>query len=144
MNMNIKIEIKKILCPVDFSGTSSHATRYAVALAEKFDSELVLLHVEEPSELAMANYYGVSSSGFGLVSTISSDVLAPPRSVASEKVTADELDKVASELQTSRTCRISLRRRFGKVHTGTGNLRGLVHGHESRSRHCLTFISSIL
>jgi nucleotide-binding universal stress UspA family protein len=114
MNMNIKIEIKKILCPVDFSGTSRHATHYAVALAEKFDSELLLLHVEEPSELAMANYYGVSSSGFGLVSIISPEVLAGPRSVASEKVTADELDKVASELQTSRTCRISLRRRFGK------------------------------
>lgn len=62
----------------------------------------------------MASYYGVSSSGFGLVSTISPEVLAPPRSVATEKVTADELDKVASELQISRTFRISLRRRCGK------------------------------
>jgi nucleotide-binding universal stress UspA family protein len=114
MNMNIKIEIKKILCPVDFSGTSSHATRYAVALAEKFDSELVLLHVEEPSELAMANYYGVSTSGFGLVSTISTEVLAPPRFEATEKVPADDLDKMASELQSSRACRITMRRRIGK------------------------------
>lgn len=42
--MQMTIELKKILCPVDFSETSSHATHYAVALAEKFDSELLLLH----------------------------------------------------------------------------------------------------
>ncbi len=36
---------KKILVPVDFSGPSAEALSYACAIAEKFDAELLVLHV---------------------------------------------------------------------------------------------------
>jgi nucleotide-binding universal stress UspA family protein len=41
------IEIKKILFPTDFSEFSNHALKYAVALAERFQAKLVVLHVCE-------------------------------------------------------------------------------------------------
>jgi nucleotide-binding universal stress UspA family protein len=41
------IELKRILAPTDFSEYSSEAMGYACALAEKFESELHLLHVLE-------------------------------------------------------------------------------------------------
>src|SRR5690606_23316477 len=39
------IEIKSILCPIDFSEGSSYATRYAAGLAEKLGAKLHILHV---------------------------------------------------------------------------------------------------
>jgi nucleotide-binding universal stress UspA family protein len=42
---------KKILSPVDFSERSEHAVRYAAALARRFESELILVHVLEPLSL---------------------------------------------------------------------------------------------
>lgn len=41
------IRLARILLPTDFSKYSSEATKYACALAEKFDAELHLLHVLE-------------------------------------------------------------------------------------------------
>ena len=41
--------IHKVLCPVDFSGRSQDAARYAHALASRFDAELELLYVLEPN-----------------------------------------------------------------------------------------------
>ena len=41
------LTLKKILCPVDFSDLSLNALRFAVDLADKFQSELHLLHVFE-------------------------------------------------------------------------------------------------
>jgi nucleotide-binding universal stress UspA family protein len=41
------IEIKKILFPTDFSEYSTHALKYAVALADSFKAKLVVLHVCE-------------------------------------------------------------------------------------------------
>src|ERR1044071_2369724 len=43
------ISIKTILCPVDFFPASVRAVDYAVALADDFDAELILLHVVTPS-----------------------------------------------------------------------------------------------
>lgn len=40
--------IKKIICPVDFSGPSIRAFKNAITLAEKFKAELSLIHVFEP------------------------------------------------------------------------------------------------
>jgi nucleotide-binding universal stress UspA family protein len=37
----------RILCPLDFSGPSDHALRYALSLAQESRSEIVLLHVLE-------------------------------------------------------------------------------------------------
>ncbi len=38
-------EIRRILCPVDFSETSRAALRWAVELARRFQAELTLFHV---------------------------------------------------------------------------------------------------
>ncbi len=40
--------IRKILLPVDFSGRSSQAVRFAVPLADRFQAEIILLHVLPP------------------------------------------------------------------------------------------------
>jgi nucleotide-binding universal stress UspA family protein len=40
-------EIKKILCPVDFSESSKKIVPYAVTLAEKFNAKLYLIYVVE-------------------------------------------------------------------------------------------------
>ena len=39
------ISIKRILCPIDFSGFSRRAVQYAVRIAEWYESEVDLLHV---------------------------------------------------------------------------------------------------
>ena len=39
------IQLARIVCPTDFSPTSSHAVDYAATLANTFGAELVLLHV---------------------------------------------------------------------------------------------------
>jgi nucleotide-binding universal stress UspA family protein len=49
----MKVAIKRILCPVDFSDSADHAMRYAAALAENFGSDLTLLHVVAPVVAAL-------------------------------------------------------------------------------------------
>jgi len=44
----MKIEINKILCPIDFSENSEHALKYALTLAILTKADLQLLHVVEP------------------------------------------------------------------------------------------------
>lgn len=39
------IEIRRILCPIDFSETSRHALEHALAIARWFDSQVTALHV---------------------------------------------------------------------------------------------------
>jgi nucleotide-binding universal stress UspA family protein len=39
------IQLARIVCPTDFSPTSSRAVDYAATLAESFGAELVLLHI---------------------------------------------------------------------------------------------------
>jgi len=48
----MNIEIKKILCPVDFSEPGRYAFDYACALARRHEATLELLHVAEPSAYA--------------------------------------------------------------------------------------------
>jgi nucleotide-binding universal stress UspA family protein len=55
----MKIQIKKVLCPVDFSACSDHALQYGVALAEAYGAELQLLHIVEPPA---ASYEGIVDS----------------------------------------------------------------------------------
>lgn len=43
-----KIEIRKILAPVDFSDPSSRALDYAAAIARQLGAEVILVHVAEP------------------------------------------------------------------------------------------------
>jgi len=49
----MRVQIQRILCPVDFSDSSDHALRYASALAETFGAELTLLHVVAPIVAAL-------------------------------------------------------------------------------------------
>jgi universal stress protein A len=47
----LMIELKRILVPTDFSKHSHNAMKYAAALAEKFQSEIYLLHVVQDLSL---------------------------------------------------------------------------------------------
>ena len=49
----MKLQVKRILCPVDFSDSSDHAMRYAAALAGTFGADLTLLHVVAPVVAAL-------------------------------------------------------------------------------------------
>jgi nucleotide-binding universal stress UspA family protein len=49
----------RLLVPVDFSDCSLRAMDYAIALAERFDSKIILLHVVEPA-VYPENYLVVS------------------------------------------------------------------------------------
>lgn len=109
----MKIEIRKILCPVDFSETSAHATRYGVALADTFAAELVLLHVEEVPDLALADYYAMSADGFGLVASPAARGLAEQTDREKNALQGD-LDKAVAALGKDHRCRISTRLRRGK------------------------------
>lgn len=44
----MKINMEKILCPLDFSKCSDHALTYAIAMAQTFEAQLILLHVVMP------------------------------------------------------------------------------------------------
>ncbi|MBS3763689.1 MAG: universal stress protein [Candidatus Brocadiia bacterium] len=43
----MQIDIKKILCPVDFSDGSNLALRYAIAFAQAYHAEVEIMHVVE-------------------------------------------------------------------------------------------------
>ena len=49
----VKVLVKRVLCPLDFSDNSDHAMRYAAALAQMFGAELTLLHVVAPVMAAL-------------------------------------------------------------------------------------------
>jgi nucleotide-binding universal stress UspA family protein len=46
------IDIKRILCPIDFSEYSDHALKYAVTMAARFDASLHVVHVMPPSSVS--------------------------------------------------------------------------------------------
>ncbi len=60
----MRIEIEKILCPVDFSENSDHAMRYARAFADAYRSELALIHVVEMPFLPSYSTAGVPELDF--------------------------------------------------------------------------------
>ena len=43
------LPIRRILVPIDFSEHSKHALRYSVTFARKFDAELLMMYVVEPT-----------------------------------------------------------------------------------------------
>jgi nucleotide-binding universal stress UspA family protein len=48
------LEIKHILCPVDFSETSDRALEYGLGLAERLGAEITVLHVYQMPSYALA------------------------------------------------------------------------------------------
>jgi len=61
--------MKRILVPTDGSDCSALALDRALELAQKFDSEIILLHVEEPVAdpqfVVGANFSGIGTTGLG-------------------------------------------------------------------------------
>jgi nucleotide-binding universal stress UspA family protein len=57
-----RLQIKNILCPVDFSDFSRSALRYAISLARHFGSGLVIQHTAQPAYLPME---GLPMEGVG-------------------------------------------------------------------------------
>ena len=55
------IKLSRIVCPTDFSATSSRAVDYAATMADSFDAELVLLHVIPTMDYPLRSF-GMSSS----------------------------------------------------------------------------------
>jgi len=55
------IKLTKIVCPTDFSPTSSAAVNYAGTLADSFGAELVLLHAIPQMDYPLRSF-GMSSS----------------------------------------------------------------------------------
>jgi nucleotide-binding universal stress UspA family protein len=51
----MKITIRKILVPTDFSESARHALGYALSLAEEFRAEVTLLHVVEEMAVGYAS-----------------------------------------------------------------------------------------
>ncbi len=45
------VDIRRILCPIDFSDTSPHALEHAVAIAKWYESRITALHVIHPAFL---------------------------------------------------------------------------------------------
>ena len=66
----MRIDLRRILCPVDFSPTSDHAIRYAVTLAESFGAELILLHVSAVPSETVCQFYGLTGLDPGLAITL--------------------------------------------------------------------------
>ena len=77
------LEIKKILVTTDFSEFSHYAFGYAIILAEKFDAELSIVHVIQPT---------ITPSDFAWA--------APPPNLSSEhdELVEQSLDRLADEL----------------------------------------------
>jgi len=44
-----EVHLKRLLVPIDFSGFSKNALAYAISVASRFQSELLLLYVVEPT-----------------------------------------------------------------------------------------------
>lgn len=80
----MRIEIKKILCPVDFSECSDHALKYATAFAQMYSSRLSLLHVVEMPFLPAYSMAGIP------------DIYFPVDEV--QKQCADKMNKLVEKL----------------------------------------------
>ncbi len=50
------IQVKRILCPTDFSESSEHALTYAVSFARQYGATIYLVHVIEPITAVPAIY----------------------------------------------------------------------------------------
>ena len=55
------LEVKRILCPVDFSEYSVRAYRHALSLAEHYQSKLVALHIAEVWRHPSASFAATAS-----------------------------------------------------------------------------------
>jgi nucleotide-binding universal stress UspA family protein len=73
------IEIRRILCPIDFSDYSRRALDHAVAIARSYKSSLTVLHVYSTSPIAAVGPGGPVSLPILLTSTDRDQILAETR-----------------------------------------------------------------
>ena len=129
------INFRRILVPTDFSDNSRAALDHAVGLAEKFGSELVLLHVVQDLALILPDAVMptpvvnpdlgqlVDSAKTGLANLIAARDLARlnPRSEVRIGVPAAEIDDAAKELGADLIC-VSTHGRTGLAHFLLGSV----------------------
>ena len=73
--MSNTLNIKKILVTTDFSEFSHYAFRYAITLAEKFDAELNIVHVIQPTITPSDFAWSISFINSGTCPTFNALVL---------------------------------------------------------------------
>jgi nucleotide-binding universal stress UspA family protein len=103
------LKVKRIVVPIDFSQTSAQALPYAVALAERFGAEIILLHVIPPVPLPLPFYVRrLLQKSAGRLAELSMDVQLsrlceeafdkemPSRTLVRTGAPYDEISKAAS------------------------------------------------
>jgi nucleotide-binding universal stress UspA family protein len=125
----MKVEIKSILCPVDFSESSDHALHYAVALAQAYQAGLHLLHVVQPPLMTVP--------GDPLVPEFSSEVLEDIASAAQRRLdeiaetTGTDVPEVTTQIATGSAfmeiVTIARDRNIDLIVLGTHGRTGLAH-----------------
>jgi nucleotide-binding universal stress UspA family protein len=101
----MKIEIRRILCPVDFSRNAAYATRYAVVFADAYDADLVLLQVTHAPAVVISNGGGYSHCELDLDNTI-----VPGLAEEDD----DRLTRLAEDLRERHPCHIEAMHVTGK------------------------------
>lgn len=99
--------ILRLLVPLDFSGKSRQALRYAIPLAQKFAARIVLLHVIAPAP-GMA-----PAPGFASVPGFASTAVIPPDRARRKNDALTRLDGMAARL-LPRSLRSQNLVRFGR------------------------------
>ena len=129
------IAIKRILVPTDFSDNSERAVRYAAELAEKFQSEVVLLHVVQDLALILPDAVMpipvatpdlndmIASAKTGLANLVAALNLAHLNPKAEVRVgnPPSEIVSAASDLKADLLC-ISTHGRTGLAHFLLGSV----------------------
>ena len=104
-------EVRRVLCPIDFSETSRAALRWAVEIARRYEADLTLFHVFQPPTFSVPE--GVIAGASDLLSdvplqldaalrqwTVAAEALGPPRPVVTGSavgVTHIEICRAARE-----------------------------------------------
>lgn len=89
------LTISKILAPVDFSEDSENSLRYAEGMAQKFGSEIVVLHIDQP--LAPVIVGPEPGTGFDPLSMDMVGRIAEEQRLAAQR----ELDQIVNRLRES-------------------------------------------
>src|SRR5882762_7112487 len=129
------IAIRRILVPTDFSENSTRAVRFAAELAEKFQAEIVLLHVVQdlalvlpdavmPTPVATPNLDDmISAAKTGIANLVTSLNLAHLNPKAEVRVgsPATEIVSAAGDLKADLLC-VSTHGRTGLAHFLLGSV----------------------
>jgi len=113
----MKVQLEKILCPIDFSATAGHAAQYAVSLSESYRASLILLHVLQPPVTPLPDHYQsiggkVELGGIVFDASITRHPHNAPRNGEAQDT---RLETLVTELKKKHRCRITALRRTGKA-----------------------------